>query len=73
MTTAQAERIHGRFIPGLCRIWCRRRDSTQWFKMSYPHRGWSDCVDIVDHYSDHWGDLYVYEITTDSDLARPRG
>ena len=73
MTTAQLERIHGRFIPGMCRVWCKRTGTTYWTTMSYAARGWHDCVSLVDYYSELWGDHYTYEITTDSRLARPVG
>ena len=66
--------FEGRFIPGLCRIWCKPTfgDNQYWRPMTYPERGWSDCVRIVEDYQERFGNCYRYEITTDSDLARPR-
>ena len=73
MTTAQSERIHGRFIPGMCRVWRKRTGTTYWTNTPFVARGWQDCVDLVDYLSETWGDLYTYEITTNSRLARPVG
>ena len=70
----QQDQFTGRFISGLCRIWCRRTDGTDpyWKPMTYPHRGWSDCVRIVEDYQRRFPQQYDYEITTDSDICRPR-
>lgn len=61
------------FIPGLCRIWARKTSGPDqyWQKMSYSSRGYSDCERLVEDYQDRFGNLYVYEITSDSDLMRP--
>lgn len=64
-----------RFIAGLCRIWCKRitgDNQLGWMPMTYPSRGWSDCVRIVEDYLDNFGNDYIYEITADLDVCRPR-
>ena len=40
--------------------------------MPYKARGYSDCVSLVEYYEEEWGNLYDYEITCDSNLARPK-
>ena len=61
------------FIPGLCRIWCRKTtgDNRFWQTMSYPGRGYHDCLRIVEDYQDRFGNLYQYEITANLDVCRP--
>ena len=64
-----------RFIAGLCRIWCRRTDGSSelgWRPMTYPQRGWSDCVRIVEDYERRFPNAYDYEITADLDCCIPR-
>lgn len=58
-------------IPGLCRIWFRRRnpDPTDmwgkcWQDMSYAPRGYTDCEQLIEHYEEEWGNHYEYCIRT---------
>ena len=60
------------FIPGMCRVWCRKVDQPHWQMMPYKPRGYSDCVSLVEYYEEEWGNHYDYEITCDSNLARPK-
>lgn len=59
------------FIPGFCRVWCRRTNQPYWQMMPYKARGYSDCVSLVEYYESEWGNLYDYVITADSPLCRP--
>ena len=61
-------------IPGICRIWARPTtgDNQYWQTMPYAPRGYSDCVRLVEDYQDRFGNLYMYEITADLDICRPR-
>ena len=64
-----------RFIAGQCRIWCRRTNGDNpmgWQPMTYPSRGWHDCVAIVADYERRFPGAYDYEITADLDCCRPR-
>lgn len=65
--------FEGRFIPGLCRVWAKTPQWPYWRAMTYPARGWHDCVAIAENYQERFGSLYSYEVTADSDLCRPRG
>ena len=58
------------FIPGMCRIWCKKQGG-YWTSMSYAPRGFSDCERLVEDYEDRFGSLYQYTITADHDLCRP--
>ena len=69
---------HEPFIPGMCRVWSRRRrsegvESTYWVAMPYAARGYRDCANLIEYYEDRFGNLYDYAITADSDLCRPVG
>ena len=58
-------------IPGLCRVWARKRTEPHWFKMSYAPRCYTDCEQLVDYYYEEWGQMYDYVITADHDLCKP--
>ena len=61
-------------IPGICRVWARRTsgEDQYWHVLPYAPRGYSECQQLVDYYEEQWGSHYVYEITANSDLCRPR-
>ena len=60
------------FIPGLCRVYARKHSSPYWTKLPYAPRGYHECEQLVDYYSEEWGTLYTYIITADHDLCAPK-
>ena len=58
-------------IPGLCRVWFRRRNpdptdrwSNCWQDMPYAPRSYDECERLIEYYEQEWGNLYSYCIRT---------
>ena len=45
-------------------LWCKRLDDPNalWHDMPYAARSYSDCVRLMAHYEEEWGNHYMYEI-----------
>ena len=59
-------------IPGLCRVYARKRTEPYWHKLPHAPRCYTDCEQLVDYYQAEWGQLYEYRVTADHDLCAPR-
>ena len=60
------------FIAGLCRVYARKVTEPYWFQLPYAPRGYSECEQLIDYYTETWGQFYDYVITADHDLCKPK-
>jgi len=57
-------------------LWCKRLDTPDslWAPMPYAQRSYAECLRLLAHYEEEWGNHYMYEIHTAGRFgSKPQG